>query len=121
MSNSLLDKLFKEPDEPDVHISGAERRKEALYRLQIGFAGLLGIVLLIAVSDAIISRTTQSAAEDAPQATAITEPQNDEQPQVDPLAEAGLVPDLPTLEEGEKAAVAGKTEATTKKTTPEIR
>jgi len=69
-------------------------RAEAMQRLQIGIAGLAAMVLLVGLANIIQDRARQTEAESVPQATPTTEPVQTA-PQSDPLADAGVVPDLP--------------------------
>ena len=70
-------------------------RAEAMQRLQIGISGLAAMVLLVGLANIIQDRARQTDAESVPQATPTTEPVQTA-PQSDPLADAGVVPDLPT-------------------------
>lgn len=67
-------------------------RSEAIQRLQIGVGGLLSMVLLVGVANIVIDQARETQATTVPQAAATVEA---EAPQKDPLADAGIVPDLP--------------------------
>lgn len=67
-------------------------RSEAIQRLQIGVGGLLSMVLLVGVANIVIDQARETQATTVPQAAATVEA---EAPQNDPLADAGIVPDLP--------------------------
>lgn len=69
-------------------------RAETIQRLQVGVSGLAAMILLVGLANIIQDRARQTDAESVPQATPTTEPvQVAAQP--DPLADAGVVPDLP--------------------------
>lgn len=79
----------------------AGTRQQRLQRLQIGLLGLGGILLLVGLANIIISgarESEQEAVAELPPAT--TEDLPDPGPR-DPLADAGVAPDLPA--EGEVA------------------
>ncbi len=71
-------------------------RAQAMQRLQIGLAGLGTMVLLIALANVIMEQANQTQATSVPQAAATIGVEPTKAPQNDPLAEAGVVPDLPT-------------------------
>jgi hypothetical protein len=85
----------KSPDssEPRAPLGGT--RREALQRLQIGLSLLGGVILLVGLASAIEHRAEQT------DAAAVTGPATaaaasaSPTPQKDPLADAGVVPDLP--------------------------
>ena len=79
----------------------AGTRQQRLQRLQVGLLGLGGILLLVGLANIIISgarESEQEAASELPAPT--TEDLPDPGPR-DPLADAGVAPDLPA--EGEAA------------------
>ena len=69
-------------------------KSEAMYRLQIGMAGVVGILMLVGLASIIENRAKQVEAAAVPEAaaTATTAPSPGKP---DPLAEAGVVPNLP--------------------------
>ena len=73
----------------------ADQRSQSIHRLQIGVAGLGAMVLLIGLAQAISDRAKLSEAETGPAAAATIAPAGPAVIQNDPLAEAGVVPDLP--------------------------
>ena len=81
------------PPQPD------HRRAEALHRLQIGLAGIGAMVLLIGLASVIMERARLSEVGTSPDATSTVAAGSGE-PKNDPLAEAGVVPDMPA--QGEK-------------------
>lgn len=76
------------PEAPD------RKRAEALHRLQIGLAGIGAMVLLIGLATVIMERAQLTEASSVPDAAATVAPAA-AAPRNDPLAEAGVVPDMP--------------------------
>lgn len=72
-------------------------RAEAVHRLQVGMFGLGAIVLMIGLANVVMERARQSDATSVPEASATVAA--DDMPaqkqNKDPLADAGVVPDLP--------------------------
>ncbi|MCR2834905.1 hypothetical protein [Parerythrobacter lacustris] len=97
MANSFLERAMQ-PREPEPSLAplAARKRSETVHRLQIGLSGIAAMVLLVALADTILARADQSEASAVPEAAATVEPATGEAPKNDPLAEAGVVPDLPT-------------------------
>ena len=70
-------------------------RQETMQRLQVGFLGLLAMILLVGLANVIMNSVRESQATAVPEA-APTVVASEEPPQArDPLADAGVVPDLP--------------------------
>jgi hypothetical protein len=69
-------------------------RAQALNRLQVGLSLLLGIVLIVGLANVIEQRAQQSDEAVVPEAAATVAP-SEEASGTDPLADAGVVPDLP--------------------------
>ncbi|MEO5706064.1 MAG: hypothetical protein ABIT10_04690 [Alteraurantiacibacter sp.] len=85
-------------------------RQQRLQRLQVGLLGLGGILLLVGLANIIISSARESevaAVTDLPPATAEDLPDSTTR---DPLADAGVAPDL--LTEEEQAANSAKDNGT---------
>lgn len=81
------------PDEaPFAPLGG--RRTQALQRLQVGISLLLGIVLIVGLANVIEDRAKQSEKNAVPEAAATVAPTRASTAK-DPLADAGVVPDLP--------------------------
>lgn len=70
-------------------------RAEALQRLQVGLFGLFSMVLVVGVANIIYNRAQVTEDAAVPEAAPTTEP-TEAVPQRDPLADAGVVPDIPT-------------------------
>ena len=70
-------------------------RAEAMQRLQVGASLLLGIVLIVGLANVIEERAKQSDQSVVPEAASTVAPTAAAAPANDPLADAGVVPDLP--------------------------
>lgn len=70
-------------------------RAEAAQRLQVGVFGLASMVLLIGLATVIGNQADLTQERAVPEAAPTTEP-TDTSTQRDPLADAGIVPDLPS-------------------------
>jgi hypothetical protein len=81
------------PEETAVGIAGA--RSESLHRLQVGLSGLAAIVLMLALANVIMDRANRTEAASVPDAAATVLPPPVHSQQNDPLADAGVVPDVP--------------------------
>jgi hypothetical protein len=73
-------------------------RAQALQRLQVGISLLLGIVLIVGLANVIEQRAKQSEDRAVPEAAATVAPSPSASAN-DPLADAGVVPDLPSAED----------------------
>lgn len=69
-------------------------RAQSIHRLQVGVSLLVGIVLIVGLANVIEERAKQSEASAVPEAAA-TVAASPTVPANDPLADAGVVPDLP--------------------------
>ena len=72
----------------------AGTQDEAMQRLRIGIGGLVGMIVLIGLATLIYERANQIDATAVPEAAPTVEPST-ATPKNDPLADAGIVPDLP--------------------------
>ena len=88
-------------------------RSEAIQRLQVGVTGLCAMVLVIAVASVIGGQADNAEQAAVPDAAPTTEP-TAAPPQRNPLADAGVVPDIPP------PAEAGQAEAGAKPIVPDI-
>lgn len=95
---SIFPRTEPTPDEAAdvISVPVNNARAESLQRLQIGLAGLGTMVLLIGLAQVVYDRAQLSEAETVPAAAATVAPQETAPVQSDPLAEAGVVPDLPS-------------------------
>ena len=83
----------EEDDGPSVPLGGT--RAEAIHRLQVGLLGLGAIVLMVGLANVVMERAKESEASTVPQSSATFAAQGTAAPNKDPLADAGVVPDLP--------------------------
>lgn len=93
-----LGKMLTRPtnrSEADTAVPLGGSRAQALQRLQIGVAGLASMVLMIALANVIMDQANRTEATSVPQAAATVAAEPTAAPQNDPLAEAGVVPDMP--------------------------
>ena len=80
-----------------------ERRAQAVHRLQVGLFGLAGMLLLVGLANiimdrALISDNATAASSAASVAAARVSPDAVQTPANDPLADIGVVPDMPAAE-----------------------
>lgn len=94
MANRLLKRIMHGPaDQVGAPLGGT--RAEAMQRLQVGISGIVVMLLLVGLADVIRDRAQQTDAAAVPEAAATVEAEPVDAPQTDPLAEAGVVPELP--------------------------
>ncbi|SRR5690606_7897700 len=77
-------------------------RDHMVQRLQVGLAGLASMVLLVALASIIMQRAKETEANTVPEAAASVAPGEDRRSR-DPLADAGVVPDIPQAEASDPA------------------
>jgi len=87
---------------PSAPLGGT--RAEAMQRLQVGASLLLGIVLIVGLANVIEERAKQSDKTVVAEAAATVAPTAAAAPANDPLADAGVVPDLPAQPSGTASA-----------------
>ena len=75
-------------------------RSEMVQRLQVGFGGILAIVILVGLASIIETRLRESEAAAVPEAAATDAPQATPTAAA-PLVDAGIVPDLPAASEAD--------------------
>lgn len=75
----------------------AGTRSQSIQRLQVGLFGLAAMVLLVALANIIMTNAEQNQATVVPEAVP-TESAQQAAKGSDPLAEAGVVPDMPAEE-----------------------
>ena len=80
-------------DPPGMELTG--RRSESLYRLQVCLVLIVAIVLMVALANVIMERANRAEANSVPDAAATVAPSPSQVQQNDPLADAGVVPELP--------------------------
>ena len=89
-----------------------ERRAQAVHRLQVGLFGLAGMLLLVGLANiimdrALISDNATAASSAASVAAAKVSPDAVQTPANDPLADIGVVPDMPAAESPVAGALPG--------------
>ena len=90
------------PDaETDAGLPLGGTRAQALQRLQVGVFGLATMVLLIALAQIIMNQAREAEALVVPEAAPTVAPSDTPAPASDPLADAGVGPDLPAEPEPE--------------------
>lgn len=82
----------REGDESSVNVAGL--RSESVHRLQVGLSGLAAIVLMLALANVIMDRANRTEASSVPDAAATVLPPPVHSQQNDPLANAGVVPEI---------------------------
>lgn len=98
MSTGRSIRRFIADDESEAPPEGAPlggTRSEAMQRLQVGLFGLASMILMIGLAGIIGSQAELTRENAVPEAAPTTEP-TDTSPQRDPLADAGIVPDIPS-------------------------
>lgn len=81
----------------------AGTRGQAMQRLQVGLFGLAAMVLLVALANIIMNNAEQNQATVVPEAASTVSARQSSAPASDPLAGAGVVPEMPA-EPAEPAA-----------------
>ena len=97
-----------EPSQTAQHFvppSARERRAQAVHRLQVGLFGLAGMLLLVGLANiimdrAMISDDATAASSVAAASAARVSPEGARSPASDPLADIGVVPDMPAASSG---------------------
>ncbi|MEQ5787287.1 hypothetical protein J3454_05220 [Erythrobacter sp. NFXS35] len=79
--------------EPEPATPASESRQEAIQRLQIGVFGIAAMVLLVGLASIIGSQANFTDKAAVPEAAPTTEP-TPEPSRANPLADAGVVPDI---------------------------
>ena len=98
--------MASEPqDQETVYVPLAGTRSQSIQRLQIGLAGLGTMLLLVALANVIMERAKQTDAAAVPEAAA-TVAASPVAAGNDPLADAGVAPDVASPDKP-KAATAG--------------
>ena len=98
---------FPDPSQKALHFvppTVRERRAQAVHRLQVGLFGLAGMLLLVGLANiimdrAMISEDATAASSAASASAASVSPEGAAQtPASDPLADIGVVPDMPAAQ-----------------------
>ena len=69
-------------------------RSQSMQRLQVGLFGIASMVLLVGLANIIKTNVQQSEAQVVPEAAPTTADEETGEPASDPLADAGIVPEL---------------------------
>jgi hypothetical protein len=101
MASDPLDTL---PPMPEAPLAGT--RSQAMQRLQIGLFGLAAMILLVSLANIILTNAQQNEARVVPEAAPTVAAEQSVGPASDPLADAGVVPDMPDEAEAEAADAA---------------
>jgi hypothetical protein len=70
-------------------------RSQAMQRLQIGLSGLAAMIVLVGLANIILDRAQQNEVASVPEAAPTAAPSEPQASGRDPLADVGVVPDLP--------------------------
>jgi len=100
-----LDRPGDEDDAPLVTPGGL--RAEAIKRLQIGIAGLAAMILLVGLANIIMDRAKETEKTAVPEAMPTIAIEPTSAPNKDPLADAGVVPEMPVATATPTAAPQG--------------
>jgi hypothetical protein len=97
MSLNPVDLLRKHPREEDElpRAPLAGTKSQSVQRLQVGLFGLGAMVLLVGLANIIMTNAQKNQAQVVAEAAPSAAAQSAEAPASDPLADAGVVPDLP--------------------------
>lgn len=88
--------LRTEPEDYDLPVAPlGGTRSQSIQRLQIGLSGLAAMVLLVGLANIIMDNAQQNQASVVPEAVSTMAEAPAAEPASDPLADAGVVPDLP--------------------------
>jgi hypothetical protein len=86
-----------DPDDDAPLVTQGKMRAEAIKRLQIGLTGLAVMLLLVGLANVIKDRAKQSEQAAEPEVEAqVVVAKPTPAPNKDPLADAGVVPELPS-------------------------
>jgi hypothetical protein len=94
MATGPVDPHASEQEEEDL-APLAGTRAQRIQRLQVGLFGLAAIVLLVALANVFADQAKVSEAAAVPEAAPTTEPEQMPATISNPLAEAGVVPEMP--------------------------
>lgn len=73
----------------------AGTRAQSVQRLQVGLFGIGSMVLLVGLANVVLTNARQNEAQVVPEAAPTVAAPAEVKPASDPLAEAGIVPELP--------------------------
>ena len=102
MATDPVETVYQTP--PEAPLAGT--RSQAMQRLQIGLFGLAAMILLVSLANIILTNAQQNEARVVPEAAPTVAADEEAAPVSDPLADAGVVPDMPHEAEAEAADAA---------------
>ena len=85
----------------------AGTRSQSVQRLQIGLFGLAAMILLVSLANIILNSARENEARVVPEAAPTVPTQSGSAAASDPLAGAGVVPDMPDVPEAQAAGEDG--------------
>jgi hypothetical protein len=94
-----------EPEDLPVPLGGT--RAEAIFRLQIGVAGLVAVLMMIGLANIVMDRAKETEATTVPEAAATVASKSAPAQTGDPLADAGVVPSPKADDGGAKSGARG--------------
>ncbi|OJW73868.1 MAG: hypothetical protein BGO57_02375 [Sphingomonadales bacterium 63-6] len=92
---SMEQQLDRDLDDDKPLVGRSRMRAEAVKRMQIGLAGITGVILVVGLANIIRDRADQSELAAVPEAAPTVATRAPHAPAKDPLADAGVVPELP--------------------------
>lgn len=98
-------------DETDPAMLLGGTRAQAMQRLQVGVFGLATMVLLIGLAQIIMNQAREAEARVVPEAAPTVAPSDTPTPASDPLADAGVGPDLPAEPEADAPPISDALQA----------
>ena len=99
----ILHPPIREDEQPVSPLAGT--RSQSMQRLQIGLFGLAAMILLVSLANIILTNAQQNEARVVPEAAPTLAADGNGDQASDPLADAGVVPDMP--DEGATAEPSG--------------
>lgn len=96
MAHDPADVLRSSPAQAELPAAPlAGTRSQSMQRLQVGLFGLAAMILLVALANIIMTNAEQNQATVVPESVPSETAQQEPVKVTDPLAEAGVVPDMP--------------------------
>jgi hypothetical protein len=104
--------MAEEPEEqvdPALLLGGT--RAQAMQRLQVGLFGLATMILLIGLAQIIMNQAREAEAGVVPEAAPTVAPSESAAAESDPLADAGVAPEVPVEPEAEAPPISDALQA----------
>ena len=106
MAHDPLEVLRSNEEAPrEAPLAGT--RSQSIQRLQIGLFGLAAMILLVSLANIIVTNAEQNETRVVPEAAPTVAAEDDAVPASDPLADAGVMPDMPSDGSDEEVEPAG--------------